>query len=361
VSESTHPGIFAKFRTRLGAFSIDADLQLPGRGITALFGHSGSGKTTALRCIAGLQPCSGEIRLNGQVWQNATTFVPVHQRPLAYVFQEASLFEHMNVRKNIEYGMQRVPVAELRIEFAQAVNWLGIEHLLLRMPARLSGGERQRVAIARALLTSPKILLMDEPLSALDQKSRKEILPYLEQLHDMLEIPVLYVTHSSDEVAHLADHLVVMENGRVLAHGSLTETLSRLDLPIKMDEDASVVLDAIIAERDEHWHLARSEFAGGSIWARDPGLPVGHRVRLRVLARDISLALEPATGTSILNIMPATVEALGEDSHPSLALVRIRVGVSPLLVRLTRRSVEALALEPGKQLWAQVKSVAVIE
>ena len=361
MSAVTPPGIRACFHTTLGAFSIEADLRLPGRGVTALFGHSGSGKTTALRCIAGLQSCEGVIRLNGQIWQDATTFVPVHRRPLAYVFQESSLFEHMNVRNNIEYGFKRVPPAERKIDFAQAVDWLGIKHLLQRMPARLSGGERQRVAIARALLTSPKILLMDEPLSALDQSSRREILPYLEQLHDTLEIPVLYVTHSSDEVAHLADHLVVMEHGRVLADGPLTETLTRLDLPIKMDEDASVVLDAVITERDERWHLARSEFAGGGIWARDPGLPVGHRVRLRVLARDISLALAPATGTSILNIMPATVEELGEDSHPSLALVRIRVGESPLLVRLTKRSVEALDLTPGKQLWAQVKSVAVIE
>jgi len=361
VNVNSQTGIRANIRTQLGSFLLDVDLQLPGRGVTALYGHSGCGKTTALRCIAGLQQANGEIRVNEQTWQDASTFIPVHQRPLAYVFQEASLFNHMNVRKNIDYGYRRIKPDERRIQTGQAIEWLGIEHLLERTPDKLSGGERQRVAIARALLTSPQILLMDEPLSALDHRSKQEILPYLEELHDALDIPVLYVTHSPDEVAHLADYLVVMENGHVLADGLLADTMTRLDLPIRSDEDAGVVLEAVVAERDQQWHLARSEFAGGSIWARDPGLPVGHRVRLRVLARDISIALEPVTGTSIQNIMPAVVEALGDDGHPSQMLVRIRIGISPLLVRLTRRSADRLQLAPGKSVWAQVKSVAVIE
>ena len=354
-------GIEVVARTSLGRFTLDIDLHLPGRGLTALFGHSGSGKTTALRCIAGLHRAEGRIHVGDQVWQDADRFVPVHQRPLAYVFQEASLFAHMTVRQNIEYGYRRIAADERKIEIDQAVEWLGIGRMLSRTPDKLSGGERQRVAIARALLTSPRILLMDEPLSALDRNSKLEIMPYLEQLHDALEIPVLYVTHSPDELAHLADHLVLMEDGQALASGPLTETMTRLDLPIKTEEDAGVVLDSIITERIDQWHLVRCDFTGGSILARDPGLPVGHRIRLRILARDISLALEPVTGSSIQNIMPATIEELGDDSHPGLMLVRIRVGTSPMLVRLTRMSADRLQLEPGKEVWAQVKSVAIIE
>lgn len=354
-------GIRIRVRTSLDRFTLDIDLQLPGRGLTAFFGHSGSGKTTALRCIAGLHEAEGNIRVGEQVWQDADHFVPVHQRPLAYVFQEASLFAHMTVQQNIEYGYRRVRAAERKIEIDQAVQWLGIEPMLTRTPDRLSRGERQRVAIARALLTSPQILLMDEPLSALDHNSKREIMPYLEELRDALEIPVLYVTHSPDEVAHLADQLVLMENGRVLANGPLAETMTRLDLPIKTEDDAGVVLDSVVTERIKQWHLVRCEFSGGSLLARDPGLPIGHRIRLRILARDISLALEPVTGTSIQNILPATIEELGADKHPALMLVRIRIGTSPLLVRLTRLSADSLQLEPGKKVWAQVKSVAIID
>lgn len=353
--------MYACIQTTLSDFSLDVELNLPGKGVTALYGPSGCGKTTLLRCIAGLQQGHATIRLGEQVWQDEKTFMPVHQRPLAYVFQEASLFNHLSVQANIEFGYRRIKPEERIIQPGAAIEWLGLSHLLNRRPEHLSGGERQRVAIARALLTSPRLLLMDEPLSSLDSRSKQDILPYLEQLHDTLAIPVIYVTHSPAEVAHLADHLVLLEAGRVLAQGSLAETLTRLDLPIRSEEDAGVVLEAVIAERDSQWHLARFEFEGGSLWARDPGLDTGHRVRLRILARDISLALEPVTSTSIQNIIPAKVEDLGADSHPSLALVRIRIGTSPLLVRLTRRSADKLSLQPGQSVWAQIKSAAVIE
>jgi len=202
---------------------------------------------------------------------------------------------------------------------------------------------------------------MDEPLSALDHKSRGEIMPYLEQLHDALSIPVLYVTHSPDEVARLADHLVVMEQGRALANGPLTDTLARLDLPIRQDEDASVVLEATVAEIDAQWNLARAQFAGGSLWARDPGKRVGDKLRVRVLARDVSLASEHHADTSILNSLPATVTELANGNHPAVRLVRVEVGKTPLLARLTARSVDALGLIPGKPVWVQVKSVAIID
>ena len=353
--------IHAQFKAQFDNFMLDVDITVPGRGVTALFGHSGSGKTTLLRCIAGLQAAMGELTINGETWQDKNHFIPVHKRPLAYVFQEASLFPHLNVRRNLEYGFKRIIDEKRKVSFDQAVEWLGLNNLLGRRPERLSGGERQRVAIARALLTSPRLLLMDEPLSALDHKSRSEIMPYLQQLHDMLSIPVLLVTHSPDEVARLADHLVIMQDGNALASGPLTETMARLDLPLPQDEDASVVLEATVAEIDKNWHLVRADFPGGSIWARDPGCNLGQKLRVRVLARDVSLALEHYQDTSILNCLPATVTGMIEGNHPAVRLVRVEVGKTPILARVTARSVAGLDLEIGKPIWVQVKSVAVID
>ncbi len=358
--------IRARFQAVLGDFELDVDLRLPNRGVTALFGHSGSGKTTLLRCIAGLLPARGQLMVNGTPWQNDTLCVPVHERPLAYVFQEASLFPHLSVRRNLEYGYKRLAAAERRIEFEQAVGWLGLAQLLSRMPHNLSGGERQRVAIARALLTSPQLLLMDEPLASLDHASKAGILPYLEQLHDSLSIPLLYVTHSPDEVARLADTIVVLERGRALACGPLTETLARLDLPIRRAEDAAVVIQATVAEKDTRWHLARAEFPGGSLWVRDNNFGLGKRVRLRILARDVSLARERNTGQSIQNLLPARVTEIGAGNHPSISLVRLEMSdtgaiSTPLLSRLTARAVDALDLAPDSRVWVQVKSVAVLD
>ncbi len=317
MSPVTQPGIRARFKLDYSGFSLDVDLDLPGRGVTALFGHSGSGKTTLLRAVAGLEHApGGMLSVNGDVWQDDDIFRPTWQRPLGYVFQEASLFPHLSVQANLEYGQKRVPQAQRRVSLDRAVDMLGIGHLLDRHPDRLSGGERQRVAIARALAVSPKILLLDEPLAALDLARKQEILPYLERLHDELDIPVLYVSHAPDEVARLADHIVVMEGGTAVAAGPLTDTLSRLDLPIKLGEDAGVVLDAVVAARDEEWHLAHMEFAGGRLWVRDHGLPVGRHARVRILARDVSLARAPMTGTSILNTLPAVVVDSVDDAHP---------------------------------------------
>ncbi|POF33881.1 molybdenum ABC transporter ATP-binding protein [Roseibium marinum] len=378
--------IEARFRTGFkGGFSLDIDLRLPAAGLTALFGHSGSGKTTTLRCIAGLNRAEGTLRVDGETWQDKKRFLPVHRRPLAYVFQEASLFPHLSVRKNLEYGARRIPDQDRRIQFGQAAEWLGLSALLDRRPANLSGGERQRVAVARALLTSPRLLLMDEPLSALDHKSKREILPYLEHLRDALSIPILYVTHSPDEVARLADHLVVLDKGRVLANGHLTETLARLDLPIGQDEDTGIALEAKVVERDARWHLMRVAFPGGSLWIRDHGQAIGQKVRMRVLARDVSLALERQDASSILNILPATVTGSVPTDHPAVVLTQVRLGhplpgsntgipanqndrtikhidgTTPLISRLTARSSEALALSPGKPVWAHIKSAAVLE
>jgi molybdenum ABC transporter, ATP-binding protein len=353
--------IRARFELAFPGFALDVDLDLPGRGVVALFGHSGSGKTTLLRAIAGLEKVPGGfLEVNGAVWQDATTFLPVHKRPLGFVFQEASLFPHLSVRANLAYGMRRVPAARRKVSLAHAVELLGIGPLLDRMPGHLSGGERQRVAIARALAVSPAILLMDEPLAALDLARKQEILPYLERLHEELEIPLVYVSHAPDEVARLADTLVAMERGRVVAQGPLSETLARLDLPIRLGEDAGVVLEGEIAELDADWHLARVAFPGGGLWVRDSGLAVGRHVRVRVLARDISIALTPLADNSILNVIPATVEQLADETHPALALVKLDAGGAPLVARITRRSAAKLQLQPGMKVWAQIKAVAVV-
>jgi molybdate transport system ATP-binding protein len=358
---SANSGIQARFEHRYSGFTLDVDLDLPGKGVTALFGPSGCGKTTLLRCMAGLtRAAQGRLTVQGAVWQDATTFMPTHQRPLGYVFQEANLFAHLNVQRNLLYGQARVPSSERHIALDIVVDMLGIAHLLERMPQGLSGGERQRVAIARALLTSPRLLLMDEPLAALDLARKNEFLPYLERLHDALDIPVVYVSHAPDEVARLADHIVVMQEGRAVAVGPLTETLARLDLPIHLGEDAGVVLHAVVVERDSAWHLARVEFPGGSLWVRDAGHAIGHAVRVRILARDVSIALAPVSGVSIQNCLPATVEQMAADYHPALALLRLNMGASPLLARLTQRSAAALELAPGKPVWVQIKAVALI-
>ncbi|TXT35048.1 MAG: molybdate transport system ATP-binding protein [Comamonadaceae bacterium] len=353
-------GIQARFQLDWPGFTLDVDLDLPARGVTALFGHSGSGKTTLLRCIAGLERAPlGRITVNGEVWQDNKHWLPTHQRPLGYVFQEASLFPHLTVLGNLRYGLKRTSEAQ-RVSLDAAIELLGIGHLLERKPDRLSGGERQRVSMARALALSPRLLLMDEPLAALDLKRKQEILPYLERLHRELDMPVLYVSHSPDEVARLADHIVVMEAGRAVAAGPLTETLARVDLPIHLGEDAGVVLDAVVAERDAPWHLARVEFPGGSLWVRDAGHALGDAVRVRILARDVSIALVPVHGISIQNCLPATLEQIATDHHPALALLRLKVGSSPMLARLTQRSAAGLGLMPGMAVWVQIKAVALI-
>ena len=356
-------GIEACFEVAYAGFRLDVDLRLPGRGVTALFGHSGSGKTTLLRCVAGLEPAArGRLVVNGECWQDDARGIqlPTHRRALGYVFQEASLFPHLSVRRNLEFGLRRIAVAERRVQLEQAVALLGIEALLERMPERLSGGERQRVGMARALLTSPRILLMDEPLAALDHRRKQEILPYLERLHDELDIPVLYVSHSPDEVVRLADHVVMLGDGKVMAAGELHATMARLDLPTAFTEDAGVVIDGTVAAHDDHYHLTRLDFPGGAVWVQRQAVELGRRLRFRIHARDVSLADHQVEGTSIQNLLPATVtEVVGADS-PAHVLVGLDAGGTALIARITRRAAEQLVLRPGRRMWAQIKSVALL-
>ncbi|MDR2261413.1 MAG: molybdenum ABC transporter ATP-binding protein [Azoarcus sp.] len=353
----------ARFRLDYPDFTLDVDLRLPETGITAIFGPSGSGKSTLLRCVAGLERAPGGfLALAGETWQDESRkfFLPTHKRPLGIVFQEASLFPHLSVRKNLEYGMKR---AGNRGEgFDAMLALLGIRALLERSPAGLSGGERQRVAIARALLTRPRLLLMDEPLAALDLKRKLEILPYLEKLHDELPIPVLYVSHAPDEVARLADHLVLIDNGRAAASGPLMETLARLDLPHAPGDDPGVVLETTIAGHEADG-LTRVEFPGGALYVSRRDKPPGSHVRCRIHASDVSLALAAHGDSSILNILPATVVAVAPipPSGHVLVQLKLRGDNAPLLLaRITERSRAALDIAPGREIVAQIKAVALL-
>ena len=353
--------IETRFYIERSEFLLDVDLIIPAHGVTALFGPSGCGKTTFLRAIAGLErDPNGLCRVGDEFWQEGRRFLPTHRRPLGFVFQEASLFPHMTVRRNLEYGLKRVLEEYQRLTLSEVVELLGVERLLERRSDGLSGGERQRVAIARALLTSPRLLLMDEPLASLDRASKREILPYLERLHGELAMPVLYVSHASDEVARLADHLVLLEAGRVRAAGPVVELLTRLDLAREQGNEAEAIIDARVVDHDERYHLSYLDFAGGRFSIARNALSIGHKARLRVLARDVSITLQPQTGTSILNIFPATVDDLVDDGMAQM-LVRLDIMGTPLLSRITRKSANALALAPGKPVFAQVKSVALLD
>lgn len=350
--------IDARFRVTLGSFELDAAFSLPSQGVTALFGASGSGKTTLLRLIAGLSRAPGTLTVNGEVWQDEHTFIPTHRRALGYVFQEASLFPHLSVRGNLEYGWKRVPATERRIAFEDVVEWLGLEALLAHRPQQLSGGQRQRVAIGRALLASPRLLLMDEPLSALDAASRADILPYLERLHRQLELPIIYVSHALDEVARLADTLLLIEAGKITYQGPLVEGLTRLDLPLAHRDTASTVIDTTVVAHDADFHL--TQVSHGGLTLSLPGLHAapGQALRIRIAARDVSLTLSTPTQTSILNLLPAQVIEISDDA-PGQVLVRLALGNTVLLSRITRKSAHALNLQPGLAVVAQVKSVAV--
>lgn len=358
----TKSAIQARFDVRHRDFALQVDLDLPGRGVTALFGHSGTGKTTLLRAIAGLDHHrGGYLKVNDEVWQDDEKglFVPTHRRSLGYVFQEASLLPHLTVRRNLEFGWKRTAAEKRRVDMHHTLALLGIEHLLERHPDKLSGGERQRVAIARALLASPKLLLMDEPLASLDAARKQEVLPYLERIHDELAIPVLYVSHAADEVARLADHVVLLDAGTVQASGPIGDITSRLDLPIAFEDDAGVVNAGVVEGCDEEYGLLRLRFADSLVQVAHRKLGIGARLRLRILARDVSVALAPHQDTSALNQLPARVLAEAPAKTAAHVILRLDAGGMPLLARITRQSRDRLQIVPGSQVWAQFKAAVV--
>ena len=358
--------IRAAFKGMLGSFSLDAAFTAPAKGVTALFGPSGCGKTTVLRCIAGLQRLpDGLCVVGGDVWQERDgSFLPTHRRPLGYVFQEASLFAHLSVRRNLMFGAPRGEGAAGRgkIAFDEVVELLGITALLDRAPGKLSGGERQRVAIGRALLSQPKLLLMDEPLSALDRATKDEILPFLERLRDRLSLPIVYITHSLAEVERLADQIVLMEKGRVIGAGPLDELQSDPALPLAVARDAAVTFDGVIAAHDGRYGLLTLSVRGGSFIVPAPLAATGERRRVRVIAGDVSLAREPPGLSSILNVLPARiVSAKPVETEEIIAVLALGAdgAGARLLSRLTRKSWETLGLVEGMSVHAQVKAVAL--
>jgi len=353
------------------AFALDVDLCLLARGVTAILGPSGSGKTTLLRAVAGLvRPAPGRVVLGGAVWQDETgqgagVWLPTHRRPIGFVFQEASLFDHLTVAGNLDFGRRRVPCGRQRVALDQAIELLGIGTLLARRPAQLSGGERQRVAIARALAASPALLLMDEPLAALDAARKAELLPYFERLARDWAMPILYVTHAVDEAARLSQHLLLLRQGRCAALGATAQVLARLDVAQEQGDGASAILDGVVEAADAAYGLISVRFGSGSggliqCLQTAPPRAAGAPVRLRVLARDVSVILTHVQGSSILNIVPAVVRELAADGAAQV-LLRLDAHGVPLLARITRKSADALALAPDMPVYAQIKGVAVLD
>ncbi len=360
--------ISTAFSGVLGSFSLDVTFDMPTRGITALFGPSGCGKTTILRCMAGLQQLPGRFIIGDEVWQDSAkgVFIRTHERPLGYVFQEASLFQHLSVRQNLLYGAKRAgnaPTSDA-LDFDAIVELLGIGHLLERSPVALSGGERQRVSVGRALLSRPRILLMDEPLSALDRMTKEEILPYFERLHESLALPIVYVSHDIGEVARLADTLVLLAKGRVLASGPLSVLQTDPNLPLIAAPDAAVMLEGRVTSIDEEYALTHFAVPGGTLIVPGrQGAPDTER-RLRIAASDVSFTLTAASDTTILNCLPARIVSI--DGSGSEAQVNIIAALDTdgsgarIAARITRKSQATLGLTPGTPVFAQIKSVALM-
>jgi molybdate transport system ATP-binding protein len=350
------------FRGRLGRFVLDASLSVPATGVTAIFGPSGCGKTTIARCIAGLQRLSdGFCAIDGEIWQDGMAFRPAHRRPVGYVFQEPSLFPHLSVRGNLLYGAPKA--AAMSIGFDEVVELLGLSALLDRSPHHLSGGERQRVAIGRALLSQPRLLLMDEPLAALDRTTKNEILPFLERLHERLALPVLYISHDMAEIERFADHLVLMERGRVVGAGPLHVLQSDPALPLANSRDAAVSIDGVTEAHDEPYGLLTLAVDGGLLHVPSHRVAIGARQRLRIAASDVSIVRKRPSESSILNILPARITAqspLGAgEITVVLALGSDGTGAS-ILSRITRRSRDLLGLSEGMDVFAQVKGVSLV-
>lgn len=349
-------------RTNQQSFTMDIDLQLPGEGISVIFGSSGSGKTTLLRFLAGLEKIQDSyLRVNDQTWQEGSHNRPTHLRDIGYVFQEASLFAHLNVRQNLDYAIKRSQKPLSAEQFDQIIALMGIEPLLNRTTGELSGGEKQRVAIARALLKQPALLLMDEPLSALDQARKLEIMPYLERLHHELSLPIVYVSHSMNEVSRLADYTVIIDQGKVVAQGVASDVFSRIDLPFATDPDNGMIIEGQVSDIDEEWHLCEVDFDGFSLWLpHQQGTLLDQKVQLGIKSRDISLTLSNSGDSSILNRVQCSITEIAEKSDQPMALVRLAAGSHFLVASISRKSLHSLGLQNGMQVWAQIKCISFI-
>jgi molybdate transport system ATP-binding protein len=341
-------------------FTLQVDLKLPVPGITVLFGPSGCGKTTFLRCLAGLEKPTGTIELHGEQWLHSEKRinVPPHRRAVSVIFQDARLFSHLNVAGNLHYAAKRSGAT--KAELQQLLELTAMAPLLQRRVHSLSGGERQRVAIARALLAKPQLLLLDEPLAALDADKKREILPYLQTVAQQLKLPMIYVTHSLDEVLPLADTLVLLQGGRVLADGPLETLLSRLDLPLAQRDDAVTIIEGVVRDLDPRYHLSTLTLGQQTLRLPLAQATPGQTVRLRVQARDVSVCLHRPEYTSILNVLPATITAIGAETAGGQQLVQLDIEGQRVLARLSAFSCAHLRLQVGMAIFAQMKGAALV-
>ncbi|HFC04882.1 MAG TPA: molybdenum ABC transporter ATP-binding protein [Rhizobiales bacterium] len=344
---------------RKNTIAAQARFDLP--GITALFGPNGCGKTTLLRMIAGLEPAtSGTIALNENKWQTGKKSTPTHKRNIGFVFQDARLFEHLTIADNLKFAEKRAHRSGPDIHRHDVITAFALAELLDKKPATLSGGERQRVAIARALVSRPQLLLMDEPLSALDIKRRAVIMGFIETIPEKFGIPILYVTHAIDEVARLADNIVLMDSGHIIAHGPVEETLARLDLPPLTGRfEAGTIITGTVGQTEPQFSLTTIHLGNQSLTIPHLDLPVGQQIRLRIRARDVALATKEPTGISIRNILRATVSEIMPEPDTAFAEIRLDVENQSLRSRITRASLHDLELQPGKPVLALIKSIAM--
>ncbi len=344
-------------KLRRGNFLLELDTRFPDHEVTALFGASGSGKTTILRLIAGLDQESGvQVTFNGETWQDQHTFVPPHNRRVGYVFQDLNLFPNLSAGRNLDYAEQRAH-SERGLSRREIIDVLEIGPLLTKFPDQLSGGEKQRVAIARSLLSHPKLLLMDEPLGSIDQSARSRILPYLQRIHQLLDIPVVFVSHSLDEVLYLADTVLEINQGRLVQQVSVIDfaTSEAAD----KDNDAAAIVRCRVRNHDEAYNLTSLDLSGESLTVSAPGFSIGDQVRVKIPARDVSITRERATSSSILNVIESRIMSIDPGDGPA-AMVRLQIGDQRLLARVTRKSVDDLSLKEGDSVFAQIKGVALM-
>ena len=361
--------IYARFQVNKTNFNFDIDLAFPSSGITSVFGPSGSGKTTFLRALAGLDSKHYQVAklvVNGNTWHDQKIFLPAYQRAVGFVFQEVNLFEHLNVIGNIKFGFNRTRNPNQKL-LEQTIELFGLKALLERKVEKLSGGEKQRVGLARAIAVNPEILLMDEPLASLDYERKNEIMPYLEKLHEELDIPIVYVTHSIDEVMRLADYLILLKEGKVSASGEMVSTIAKINHWSNWRKETAVVLECNVAEIDQKWHLAKLAFEGGFIWVKDLGWQIGQKRRVRIMAQDVSLALEvhPSTIQNIIQV--EVIEVKDDPDHPASVLVWLKPcdleknqNNIEIISAITKKSLDNLNIKIGTKINAQIKSVAVI-
>ncbi len=353
----------AKFKMDYPGFNLDVDLKLPTKGVAVVFGPSGSGKTTLLRCLSGLERApSGHLKLVDQVWQDEGIFIPVQERKIGLVFQESRLFPHLSIQENLMYGYQRTLPADRNLQLDEVVQVLDLEPLLQRRPEKLSGGEKQRVAIGRALLTSPRLLLMDEPLASLDMQLKSEIIPFVKRIEDEFQTPIIYVTHSMNEVLQLVDTMVIMKSGSVTNCGPVEEVFSDVQLREAVgDEQLGAVLETSVSEHDEAFGLTRLDFMGQALYVPKQDIQVGQSLRVHIHSKDVSLSTAlPQGASSVLNILQAKVKKIGAIDPEGYSVdIELDAG-RPILATITRKSLANLDLKPGQSIFASIKAIKMV-